>query len=346
MCGKTEDIFVTWATRYLVTGYDIWLWQDPKLWCCRGRNDKSFCGSNDHHDEQCVLKVLVQSGKKHYCVCVLGTVGKVERGGRRNWSIKIETSPVDSSIHQFIIHRENEILQITPEGFLFVLIKSTHWKYTQSSYCWLKKSFWSSAHLPAWDLSTSILWLLGSSGSQNGCRIISIVPYSNVSTNSDMKSGFLLPFFSSQKVPGCQSKCEQVCRITLKRNTIWRGENWPPENCKTFLQWLCWLLENGLSLDLSSQFKFYLLSECCSCCWCREINPKRKKRRCPSRHIGCCWKLSSWIKLYNTQIFRFNPKLSFESSSKSLISYQGWKPCSRQEEATAIMFTDIQSLAT
>jgi len=166
MCGKTEDIFVTWATRYLMTGYDIWLWQDPKLWCCRGRNDKSFCSSNDHHDEQCVLKVLVQSGKKHYCVCVLGTVGKVERGGRRNWSIKIETSPVDSSIHQFIIHRENEILQITPEGFLFVLIKSTHWKYTQSSYCWLKKSFWSSAHLPAWDLSTSILWLLGSSGSQ------------------------------------------------------------------------------------------------------------------------------------------------------------------------------------
>jgi len=166
MCGKTEDILVTWARRYLVTRYDIWLWQDPKLWCCRGRNDKSFCGSNDHHDEQCVLKVLVQSGKKHYCVCVLGTVGKVERGGRRNWSIKIETSPVDSSIHQFIIHRENEILQITPEGFLFVLIKSTHWKYTQSSYCWLKKSFWSSAHLPAWDLSTSILWLLGSSGSQ------------------------------------------------------------------------------------------------------------------------------------------------------------------------------------
>jgi len=71
---------------------------------------------------------------------------------------------------------------------------------------------------------------------------------------------------------------------------------------KAFLQRLCWVLENGLSLDLSSQFKFYLLSECCSCCWCREINPKRKKRRCPSRHIGCCWKLSSWIKLYNTQI--------------------------------------------
>ena len=141
MCGKTEDILVTWARRYLVTRYDIWLWQDPKLWCCRGRNDKSFCGLNDHHDEQCVLKVLVQSGKKHYCVCVLGTVGKVERGGRRNWSIKIETSPVDSSIHQFIIHRENEILQITPEGFLFVLIKSTHWKYTQSSYCWLKSLF-------------------------------------------------------------------------------------------------------------------------------------------------------------------------------------------------------------
>ena len=126
MCGKTEDILVTWARRYLVTRYDIWLWQDPKLWWCRGRNDKSFCGSNDHHDEQCVLKVLVQSGKKHYCVCVLGTVGKVERGGRRNWSIKIETSPVDSSIHQFIIHQENEILQITPEGSLFVLIKSTH----------------------------------------------------------------------------------------------------------------------------------------------------------------------------------------------------------------------------
>ena len=161
MCRKIEDILVTWARRYLVTRYDIWLLQDPKLWWCRGRNDNGFCGSNDHHDEQCVLKVLVQSGKKHYCVCVLGTVGKVERGGRRNWSIKIETSPVDSSIHQFIIHRENEILQITPEGFLFVLIKSTHWKYTQSSYCWLKKSFWSSAHLPSWDLSTSILWHLG-----------------------------------------------------------------------------------------------------------------------------------------------------------------------------------------
>jgi len=63
-----------------------------------------------------------------------------------------------------------------------------------------------------------------------------------------------------------------------------------------------WSFGDGLSLDLSTQFKFYLLSECCSCCWCREINPKRKKRRCPSRHIGCCWKLSSWIKLYNTQI--------------------------------------------
>ena len=126
MCRKIEDILVTWARRYLVTRYDIWLLQDPKLWWCRGRNDNGFCGSNDHHDEQCVLKVLVQSGKKHYCVCVLGTVGKVERGGRRNWSIKIETSPVDSSTHQFIIHWENEILQITPEGFLFVLIKSTH----------------------------------------------------------------------------------------------------------------------------------------------------------------------------------------------------------------------------
>ena len=232
MCRKIEDILVTWARRYLVTRYDIWLLQDPKLWWCRGRNDNGFCGSNDHHDEQCVLKVLVQSGKKHYCVCVLGTVGKVERGGRRTWSIKIETSPVDSSIHQFIIHRENEILQITPEGFLFVLIKSTHGNIHNHLIAgW--KSLFDLRHvcLPG-TCRHQFYGFLVLQGVKNGCRIISIVPYSNVSTNSDMKSGFLLPFFSSQKVPGCQSKCEQVCRITLKRNTIWRGKIDPQKSCK------------------------------------------------------------------------------------------------------------------
>jgi hypothetical protein len=78
--------------------------------------------------------------------------------------------------------------------------------------------FGTFAFLGLIDINSMASWFF--QGVKNGCRIISIVPYSNVSTNSDMKSGFLLPFFSSQKVPGCQSKCEQVCRITLKRNTI------------------------------------------------------------------------------------------------------------------------------
>jgi len=49
------------------------------------------------------------------------------------------------------------------------------------------------------------------------------VPYSNVSTKSDMKSGFLLPFLAPKKYQVVNLSVNKY--VGLKRNTILRGGN-------------------------------------------------------------------------------------------------------------------------
>ena len=65
-------------------------------------------------------------------------------------------------------------------------------------------------------------------------------------------------------------------------------------------------LGDGLSLDLSSQLKFFCCQIVVLVVEAVKLIPRGRKECVQSRRIGCSWKLPSWIKWYNTQIFRFN----------------------------------------